>query len=57
MLVIISPVGLEKMFEEVGTEIFDDDYDRNITKYSAPSIEEKKRLLEISKKYGVQILE
>jgi len=57
MLVIISPVGLEKMFEEVGTEIPDDDYDRNITKYSAASIEEKKRLLEISKKYGVQILE
>jgi len=57
MLVIISPAGLEKMFEEVGIEISDGDYDRNITKYSAPSIEEKKRLLEITKKYGVQILE
>jgi quercetin dioxygenase-like cupin family protein len=57
ILVIISPAGLEKMFEEVGTEIPDDDYARNITKYAEPSIEEKKRLLEISKKYGVQILE
>ncbi len=35
------------MFEEVGTEISD----INITKPSKPSIE-KKRLLEISKKYG-----
>jgi hypothetical protein len=57
MLVIISPAGLEKMFEEVGTEISDGDYERKITKHSSPSIEEKKRLLEISKKYGVQILE
>jgi hypothetical protein len=57
MLGIISPAGLEKMFEEVGTEIPDVDYDRNISNYSPPSIEEKKRLLEISKKYGVQILE
>ena len=40
------------MFEEVGKEISDGDYDRNITKYSTPSVEEKKRLLEISKKYG-----
>jgi hypothetical protein len=45
------------MFEEVGTEVSDADYDRNITKYSEPSIEEKKRSLEISKKYRVQILE
>jgi quercetin dioxygenase-like cupin family protein len=57
ILVIISPAGLEQLFEEVGTEISDGDYDRNITKYSAPSIEEKKKLLETSKKYGVQILE
>lgn len=57
MLVIISPAGLEKLFEEVGIEISDDDYDRNITKYSEPSIEDKKRLVEICKKYGVQILE
>ena len=57
MLVIISPAGPEKMFEELGTEILNGHYDRNITQYSAPSIEEKKRLLGISKKYGVQILE
>ena len=30
MLVIIAPAGLEKMFEEVCTEVYDDDYyDRN----------------------------
>ena len=45
MLVIISPAGLEKMFEEVGTEISDGDYDRNITKYSAPSIEREKEII------------
>mgnify|MGYP003575274922 CR=1 FL=1 len=33
MLVIISPAGLEKMFEEVGTEIPNGDYDRNISNY------------------------
>jgi quercetin dioxygenase-like cupin family protein len=57
MLVIIAPAGLEKIFEEVGTEISDDDYDRNITKYSKPSNEKIKRLLKISNKYGVKILE
>ena len=41
------------MFEEVGTEISD----INITKPSKPSIEEKKKLLEISKKYGIEIIE
>jgi mannose-6-phosphate isomerase-like protein (cupin superfamily) len=53
ILVIIAPGGLEKMFEEVGTKISD----INITKPSKPSIEEKKRLLEISKKYGVDVIE
>ena len=57
MLVIIAPAGLEKMFEEIGTEVSNGDYDRNIRKYSEPSIEVRKRLLEISRKYGVQILE
>ena len=41
------------MFEEVGTEVSD----INITKPSKPSIEEKTRLLEISKKYGVEMIE
>jgi hypothetical protein len=41
------------MLEEVGTEISD----INITKPSKPSIEEKKRLLEISTKYGIEIME
>lgn len=50
VLVIIAPAGLEKMFE-VGTEVSD----INITKPSKTSIEEKKRLLEISKKYGIEI--
>lgn len=54
MLVIIAPAGLEKLFEEVGTALSDT---TNITKYSKPSNEEKKRLLEICKKYGVQIIE
>lgn len=40
------------MFEEVGTEVSD----INITKPSKTSIEEKKRLLEISKKYGIEII-
>lgn len=57
MLVIIAPAGLEKMFEEVGTEVSSDVYDRNITKYSKPSNEKIKKLLEISKKYGIKILE
>jgi len=52
VLVIIAPAGLEKMFEEVGTEVSD----INITKPSKTSIEEKKRLLEISKKYGIEII-
>jgi len=51
VLVIIAPAGLEKMFE-VGTEVSD----INITKPSKTSIEEKKRLLEISKKYGIEII-
>jgi quercetin dioxygenase-like cupin family protein len=50
ILVIIAPAGLEKMFEEVGTEVSE----INLTK---PSIEEKTRLLEISKKYGVEMIE
>ena len=53
ILVIIAPGNLEKMFEEVGTKTSD----INITKPSKPSIEEKKRLLEISKKYGVDVIE
>ena len=52
VLVIIAPAGLEKMFEEVGTEVSD----INITKPSKTSIEEKKRLLKISKKYGIEII-
>jgi len=57
MLIIISPAGLEKMFEEFGKEVSDNDYDKSIIKSSKPSSEEKKRLVEICKKYGVQILE
>jgi mannose-6-phosphate isomerase-like protein (cupin superfamily) len=52
VLIIIAPTGMEKLFEEVGTEVFD----INIAKTSSPSEEEKKRLLEISKKYGVEII-
>lgn len=57
MLIIIAPVGLEKMFEEFGKEVSDNDYDKSIINYSEPSVEEKRRLAEICKKYGVQILE
>jgi quercetin dioxygenase-like cupin family protein len=57
MLIIIAPAGLEKMFEEFDKEISGDDYDKTDIKYSEPSIEEKKRLMEICKKYGVQVLE
>jgi glyoxylate utilization-related uncharacterized protein len=53
VLIIIAPAGMEKLFEEVGTEIFD----INIAKTSSSSDEEKKRLIEISKKYGVEILQ
>ena len=52
-VLIIAPAGMEKLFEEVGTEVFD----INIAKTSSPSDEEKKRLIEISKKYGVEILQ
>ncbi|HJT85237.1 MAG TPA: cupin domain-containing protein, partial [Nitrososphaeraceae archaeon] len=50
MLIIIAPAGLEKMFEEFGKEVFGDDYDKTNIKYSEPSSEEKKRLMEICKK-------
>jgi quercetin dioxygenase-like cupin family protein len=53
VLIIIAPAGMEKLFEEVGTEVFD----INIAKTSSPSDEEKKRLVEISKRYGVEILQ
>ncbi|MGI9010638.1 MAG: cupin domain-containing protein [Nitrososphaeraceae archaeon] len=53
VLVIIAPAGMEKLFEEVGTEVFD----TNIAKSSNPSNEEKKRSLEISKRYGVEMIE
>jgi|GEM_PF-2299959 len=43
---------MEKLFEEVGTEVFN----TNIAKSSNPSNEEKRRSLEISKKYGVEII-
>ena len=52
VLIIIAPAGMEKLFEEVGTEVFD----INIAKTSSPSDEEKKRLVEISEKYGVEII-
>ena len=52
VLVIIAPAGMEKLFEEVGTEVFD----MNIAKPSNPSNEEKKKALEISKRYGVEII-
>ena len=53
MLVILAPAGLEKAFEEAGIEV----YDTNITEIPKPSSEEKKRVLEISIKYGVKIIE
>jgi quercetin dioxygenase-like cupin family protein len=53
VLIMIAPAGMEKLFEEVGTEVFD----INIAKTSSSSDEEKKRLIEISKKYGVEILQ
>lgn len=53
VLVIIAPAGMEKLFEEVGTEVFD----TNIAKSSNPSNEEKKRSLEISKRYEVEMIE
>ena len=52
VLIIIAPAGMEKLFEEVGTEVFD----TNIAKPSRPSDEEKKRLVEISKRYGVETI-
>ena len=52
VLIIIAPAGMEKLFEEVGTEVFD----TNIAKPSNSSNEEKKRLVEISKRYGVEII-
>ena len=43
---------MEKLFEEVEIEVFD----ANIAKKSRPSDEEKKRLVEINKRYGVEII-
>ena len=42
ILVIISPAGLEKMFEEVGTEIPNGDYDRNIQIIHHPLLKRKR---------------
>ena len=52
VLIIIEPAGMKKLFEEIGTEVFD----TNIAKHSNSFNEEKKWLSEISKKYEVEII-